>query len=529
MTATNQLEFKGKIASHSVDELLIELAQNRLTGSLRLSSGEKKSIVYFDDGAVVFAVSNARDHRLYSILLEQGQINENQLTEIDEFTNDMLLASVLVEKGTITRQAIDSVFAYQFSVIIKETLGWTDGEFVFSASTRVKADLHFAFDLTALLREHIAALDIRLLTSRFKSLDEKFALMPDVDLTSTDLTPEDAFILSRLSGAPISIDALRAMTGFESEVLLPTLYKLWLGGFVSRLDWASAISPEDKKRLARSSFELKKSARSYEEDRAEAARKAQEESAKEAELIREEEEKEEEEELTLEKYLKTVEEAATHYEIFVVSPDADIAEIKKAYFFLAKRFHPDLFYRTVDEETQVRVQNAFTEIAQAYETLKDHESREVYDFKLRKVIEQLREAESGKESGLTEEDMEMTGHSSKAAESFEAGYEHLLAERIEAALPLLGRAAYMESKNARFRAFYGRALSYDRESYRKAENEFREAIRLEPKNAHYRLMLAELLVEIGHKVRARGELNRLLKFDPENKEANRLLDTLEDS
>ncbi len=148
-----------------------------------------------------------------------------------------------------------------------------------------------------------------------------------------------------------------------------------------------------------------------------------------------------------------------------------MSAIKKAYFALARRFHPDLFYRQVDKETHKRIQQAFTEIAQAYETLKDEETREVYDFKLKKVLDQLREAEAFEKAGIETEDMDLTGHIGMAAENFNTGYDYLLKDKIDACLPFLGRAVLLDDKNARYHAFYGRALAFDPDSHRKAEGE----------------------------------------------------------
>src|SRR6185503_16347222 len=90
--------------------------------------------------------------------------------------------------------------------------------------------------------------------------------------------------------------------------------------------------------------------------------------------------------VTLEEYLAQNEAATNHYETLGVAIKASLPDIKKAYFGFAKQFHPDLFYRSAEAETHRRVQNAFSKIAQAYETLRDAESRDNYDFRLRKEL-----------------------------------------------------------------------------------------------------------------------------------------------
>ena len=53
------------------------------------------------------------------------------------------------------------------------------------------------------------------------------------------------------------------------------------------------------------------------------------------------------------------------------------------------------------------------------------------------------------------------------------------------------------------------------------------AIKLDPNNPIYRLILAEFFIQVRLPKRAEGELNRLLKIFPSNREAQALLATLQ--
>ncbi len=65
-----------------------------------------------------------------------------------------------------------------------------------------------------------------------------------------------------------------------------------------------------------------------------------------------------------------------HYKTLGISRRAKPEEIKAAYRFLAKRFHPDL------NPGNLRAEERFKEISVAYETLSDPLERKRYDFKL---------------------------------------------------------------------------------------------------------------------------------------------------
>ena len=99
-------------------------------------------------------------------------------------------------------------------------------------------------------------------------------------------------------------------------------------------------------------------------------------------------------------------------------------------------------------------------------------------------------------------------------------------EVYDEAIPFLARAVHLAGNNARYRAYYGKALANNKTTQRQAEAELQAALRLED-NSDYRLMLAELYVQIGLIKRAEGELNRVLEKAPNNWEARSLLDSLQ--
>ena len=63
-----------------------------------------------------------------------------------------------------------------------------------------------------------------------------------------------------------------------------------------------------------------------------------------------------------------------HYQVLGISPSASIEDIKKAYFSLAKKYHPDS-----GDQTEVK---HFYAVSEAYKTLSDEVKRRIYDSEI---------------------------------------------------------------------------------------------------------------------------------------------------
>jgi predicted Zn-dependent protease len=98
--------------------------------------------------------------------------------------------------------------------------------------------------------------------------------------------------------------------------------------------------------------------------------------------------------------------------------------------------------------------------------------------------------------------------------------------QINTAIGMFSAAARLAPKDARFRAFYGQALATNPATRRLAEAELQVALKLDPENGDYRTMLAELYRDLGFAVRARSEVEKVLKDAPNHQKARELLRSL---
>lgn len=506
MTAQNDFDISGTCLAFPFAELAAEMAQGELSGSIRLANKDKKVIVYFRDGRLVFAVSNSRMTRLFDFVLQQKKLSKEQLVQLPNFSNDLQLAEQLLADGLLSEAEKDVFFTAQVRAIVTDVLSWNEGEWTITPLARVREGLQADIDERSLLKEYARGLSAETAAARFRSFDETFKLA--VALSSIrDCTASEAQVLVPLASSDQTVADIVAHSTLEGNEVFAALYSLWLAGLVLRSGWQSAIPAAKIPFLRAAKLELKREA-------------IMPGIAPEEVVVAQEPTASDNEPLTLEAYLKRTEAAKNFYEVLGVDPKCDGPALKDAYFSLAKLFHPDKF-RKESPELAKRVHKAFAQLASAHESLRTPDSRELYDFKIRKDIEAASGAPSGPAS-VQEEDKKRR----HASEEFDKGAQLLAKGDAMGAQVHLARAAHADPQNARYRAYYGSALSADDKHRHKAEGELQAAIRIDGSSVEYRLMLSHFFIKVRLLKRAEGELTRLLALHPNHREAREMLDSL---
>lgn len=526
MTSQNNLEIKGNLSYSPLAELLTEISQVGFDGSLRLANEARKVIVYFNKGDVVFAVSNLKQHRLAQIILADKGLNKQIPVQYLNGAGDIEIAKNLMDNGIFSKAEIDALFNRQIREILRSVLDWVEGEWVFSPLARIKESLQYKVDIYTLLIEYARNIPKENVIRHFRSFTETFGVRPSMPV-HVNMLPKESFVLSRFENSFIKVEEVKMLSGLSDIETLQILYTLWLGGFLYRQNWKSAFSDRKISDILSARLILKK-----EEDlpppvEAETVKPKPLPLPPPPEEIKPKEEpaKPVDPKIVLEEYLARTEKATNHYETLDIELKSAAADIKKAYFSFAKQFHPDLYHRNTEPALHQRIQSAFTKVAHAYDALRVETTREVYDFKLRKEMADTENVKSDKTASAATVDLRAQAR--YASESFEQGFSLLMDEYYEESMPYLARAVHLAQDNSRYHAFYGKALSYDEKQRYKAEAEMQLAIKLDPKNSIYRIILAEFFIQYGLVKRAEGELKRLLAFAPDNREALALLDSLQ--
>ncbi len=494
---------KGQIRKHPLAELIREIAKAGLSGALRLSRERAKVAVYFEDGKLVFAASNLRSHRLWEVLKLSG-LTVSQLGALSSKASDAELAAALIQDERLTPEALAGIRASQVSDVLRLALLWTEGAWEFDPRVRVADELRVQIDVNRLLLECARHLPCAFVKSRFDGTNGAYLSSADNDLP--DLLSAEACVLSSAS-ASSTFSELAARSGLKEEESLRAIYALSLSGLIERSDWPAAFTP-DTLNAARGTRRTVPSALAPPRNTGTAVDATDKTADVQALFAR----------------LKT---AKDLYEVLDVARRASMEEIKNAYHALARQFHPDRFHNR-DPALRKRVDSAFARIAQAYETLSDKSLREDYDAKAtpKSTGTAAQKAAGGEQNLRGAKQTAARSETNRAETSFRRGMEALQSNRHDEAIRLLAEAAMLAPREARYRAHYGHALSRQSNMRRIAEAELQAALSLDPENASYRVMLAELYHQLGLRRRAEGELAHALVTDPKNEAARLFLSSL---
>ncbi len=203
---------------------------------------------------------------------------------------------------------------------------------------------------------------------------------------------------------------------------------------------------------------------------------------------------------------------ATHYQVLGIGETAGTAEIKQAYYALAKKYHPDLFFgQEFSPKARSCVFDLFEKIRKAHEVLKDPASREKYDQQRR----YQQAAPAGTEGGAGSA-QEAQG---EAESYYQQGTQRIEQADYEGALPFLRYAVTLAPDVPLYRSALARALRHNPRYKKEAEENFLRCIELDPRQADYYVELGLFYKAAGFPKRAENQFRSALQRDPRNRTA----------
>lgn len=498
----------GDLAEGVVPDLLREIYVGRRNGSLTLVRGEERQSLRFRRGHIVNAHTNVLEERLGEMLVRRGLLSEADLARGAEIVvrDGRRLGEVLTELELIDTNGLEDAVALHVHEMLAKVFLWHEGTYAFEEEVEAEAGQELTLKLSTgeLILEAVQAVrDPDVVRFALGDMDRVLALSSDPlqRFQKLTLSPEDGFVLSRVDGVTSAHEIVQ-MIPLPPERTQRSLLGLLSTGVIEFV----GVRPSRKTTPAAGGERPREAAPPTHPapeppPAAAGPEPADEKAAERRREIREAWDG-----------LKT----RTHFEVLGLSRSAGQAEVKDAYFHLAKRFHPDVHHGASLGDLRDELEEVFIRLGEAHDVLRDPRKRTDYEERLGwprpmpAAPETPRDPQE--EARLAEEAIR------RAAKLVEK-------EKYWDAIQLLEPAVEAVQGKTRLRARVLLARSYARNPNwaKSAEATLLAATREEPKAMEPWALLGAIYAAKGLRTRATAMYRKALELNPDHEEAAQYL------
>jgi tetratricopeptide (TPR) repeat protein len=438
---------------------LHEVFLTRKTGRLIFKRGEILKYFFFKEGNLISVKTN----ELGEILLKLGKISENSHAKIDDYIEPgRNLGESLKDNGLISEADLKEGLLHQIRETTLNAFPYFDAEIGFQEKKDFAGsggELQVA--VPPLIEYGLRRMQFH---PQIKAFLEKKVLHREGKAFLYVLTAEEKALLDKIKGETTT-DALLASSNVKSDFFWMSLYLFYCLDLVA---FRSKEKPGEKE------HDMGGRPESLGEDL----------KARLSDVVE----------------LKERLPELNFYQLLNVPRDASELDIKKSYFLLARRYHPDRFDPNLPASAKDPIAEVFDAINKAYRTLSNRQERKVYDSK------------------VTTFSREEEGDASKKAETkFRQAKTLYGMTRYEEALILLEEAVRMNRNKADYFLLLAMTETKMPSFLQKAEKDFLKAVSLDPWRAEGFVGLGLLYKSEGLLTKARRQFARALEIEPEHK------------
>ena len=491
----------GDVKDMTIPWLFQSLRAEKKTGTVTFSreTGIKK--VNFQNGDVIFASSNLDNDRLEDFLLRSNKLTRAQFDASTELTKKTgkKLGAILIELGFISPQDLVAGFKEQVKKIILSLFIWRDGRYIFDDGPLPSSDIiPLQMSIGNLIIEGIQGQDWQVVRKSLPPLRTKLrpAADPSFLFQGADIEQDQRSILSLIDGDK-TIEELCSLSGLGDFNTLKAIYAL----LALKMAETGAIKTEQEMKSARSAVQnavaaeqRKPSESRPQEQKPDAAGQAA------APVVTRQ---------MIQEAFVTMK-SQDDYQALGVTRSATPQELKKAYFRLAKVYHPDRHFDAEMSDLKETLETLFTRIHKAYQTLNDPVQRQNYDR-----VSAEKSAAARYEEKRPEEYVENYAEKAgRAAAYFKAGMKDFNVGNFWGAAESFAWATRLDPVKSDYFYHYGISLTRIPRRRHEAEENLKKAIEIDPFKAEYRLELGALYLKSGLKTKAFDVYNEALRQNP---------------
>ena len=513
------MERSGKLWEGVLPGILRELYVERQTGMLTFTRQDERRSVRFRRGHIVSADTTVREDRMGDVLVRLGVLAQADLKRAAGFAlrDNKRLGVVLMEMGLIDEGGLERALERHVHAVLSRVFSWSDGAYEFEeepAGDAQPGDVTLRASTGDLILEATRSVqDPDVVRYNLGDIDRVLGLSTDplLRFQRIALTPADGYVLSRVDGT-LSAREVMQLIPLPSEDVQRSLFGLLSTGVVEFLaDVPRKPTPPPPPPQPRKAAKKARAA-------APAAAPAAPPPAAPLPVGPSPVETRRSEILEAHEGLR----ARTHYEILAISREATEAQVKEAYFRMAKRFHPDVHHDEALHDLRDKLEEVFIRLGEAYETLRNPTSRKRYEtaFPPRRGVPRP-EPPKPETPAIKPEPPDPAIDEQKAAQEF-AKAQRLMGEEkywdaiqiLEEAIPRLEATA-----SRRARVMLARAYMKNPKWRHRAEEVLGQVVREAPDAPEPYLVLGELYRGAQLRARAAAMYRKALQLSPRNEEA----------
>jgi hypothetical protein len=530
---------QGDLTRDALGDVIRKLYVNRKSGILHLAQGKTSKRIYFRKGSMIFANSDVETDRLGEFLIRQQLIDRPALERASKVMRGTgnRFGRTLVELGFATPDEMEGKVVEQIQTIIYSLFSWGSGEYRFEQhESPVDEDIVLNLSTADIILEGTRRMD-DMGKVRHALGDPSRVLQTTEDplllyQKMSTLSQSEYFILSRVDGLS-SISDILSISPIGEEQTLRCIYGLVSAGVIEPRGGASPLEEDPAiaaastppARATPSSAASPPPAPAYRPPppspppppppaRLEAPKPEVQAGKPKTEPPAEPSGPSPEEiavrEDIIEKHASLRD--ATLYDLLGISITANDNEVKRAYYAMAKKYHPDRHHSPYLRDVHGLLEELFGKITDGYSILSSPLERSRYDTKIRAEGPAAVAAVGGIP---TSEEANEGARRRAAEERFKEGKRHYDEMHFFDAIQCLREAVRLFPKKS-YHKLLAQALMKNPKWLREAEEHFRLALKIDQFDAECYVGLGDIYESEGMSTRAQKMYEQAATYDPEN-------------
>lgn len=511
---------QGNLSQDTLAGVIRGLYLDRKSGILHLEREAIKKRIYFKKGSMIFANSDVNDDRIGEFLIRNNVIDRAAFEMAVKVAKDTgkRFGKTVVEMGHMKAEEMETQVTGQIEAIIYSLFLWEAGDWNLEPhEDPVDADIMLNLSTADIILEGIRRMND--LDAIRRGLGDTQAMLRHSDnplllYQKISLTPSEGFVLSRVDGVS-TVSDIAAISPLGEEETLRCIYGLVSAGVLdvvgSGAQTAAATAEEDKVDIPMPEAETLE----RDGDKA-AAPAAPQGPTPEEQAIRDD---------IMARHASLA--TATLYDLLGLNQNASAAEIKKAYYKMAKKYHPDRHHSPHLYDVHGQLEELFVKTTKAYQKLSDPLARRRYDASLRTEAPRG-EAVARESSGTPLGDAAMPEgptHQEKMADmQFREGRRHFMEMHYFDAIQCLREAVRLAPHKGQYHKLLAQTLIKNPHWRKEAEEHFHEALKTSQFDAECFVGLGEIYEGEGMESRAMKMYQQALNYDPSNEFVQEKLD-----